>query len=115
MKIVLTCFVAVFINPILIILISIMLFPKALQESIFGILIQTTIAGFASIWLGKTIFNIFELQPDPLMIFLIGSVFFVNSLLSYDFKGAGPILYNATALGLVGSILGIFIGGLCFF
>lgn len=115
MKIVLTYFIAVFINPIFIILMSIMLFPKAFQESILGILIQTAIAGFASIWLGKTIFNIFELQPEPLMIFLIGSVFFVNSLLAYDFKDTGPILYNATALGLVGSILGIFIGGLCFF
>ncbi len=35
--------------------------------------------------------------------------------LAYDFKDTGPILYNATALGLVGSIWGIFIGGLCFF
>jgi len=115
MKIVLTYLIAVFINPIFIIVLSMMLFPKVLQESISGILFQTAVAGFASIWLGKTIFNLFELQPVPLVVFLIGSVFFVNSLLAFDFKDTGPILYNATVLGLVGSLIGIFLGGRCFF
>jgi len=101
MKIVLTYFVAVFINPILIILISIMLFPKALQESILGILIQTTIAGFASIWLGKTIFNIFELQPDPLMIFLIGSVFLGLILLYAIFRRGNPSVVALVRAGTV--------------
>ncbi len=115
MNIVLTYLIAVFINPIFLITLSIMLFPKILQESLSGILFQTAIAGFTSIWLGKTIFNFFELQPVPLIVFLIGSVFFVNYLLAFDFKDIGPILYNATILGLVGSLIGIFIGGVCFF
>lgn len=114
-KIILIYFIAVFINPIFIIILAILFLPKVFQESICGILIQTAIAGFTSIWLGKTIFSLLELQPDSLIVFLIGIVFAVNYLLVYDFKDNGPILYNATALGAVGSISGVLTGGLYFF
>ncbi len=88
--------------------------PKALQESISGILIQTAVAGFVSVWLGTIIFSLFGLQPAPLMVFLIGIVFFANYLAAYDFNDTGPILYNATLLGAVGSLSGVIIGGLFF-
>ena len=115
MKTLLTYFIAVVISPIFVLITSAILLPMALQKSISGILIQTAVAGFVSVWLGKIIFSLFGLQPAPLMVFLIGIVFFANYLVSYDFKDTGPILYNATLLGAVGSLSGIIIGGLYFF
>ncbi len=115
MRTFLTYFISVVISPIFVIVVSMILSPKALQQSISGILIQTAVAGFVSVWLGTIIFSLFGLQPAPLIVFLIGIVFFVNYLVAYDFKDTGPVLYNATLLGAVGSLSGIIIGGLYFF
>ena len=113
MKTFLTYFISVVISPIFIMIVATIFLPKPL--SISGILIQTGVLGFVSIWLGTIIFSLFGLQPVPLMVFLIGIVFFFNYLIAYDFKDTGPILYNATLLGVVGSLSGVLIGGLYFF
>ena len=114
MRTFLTYFISVVISPIFIMILAMIFLPKP-PQSISGILIQTAGAGFVSIWLGTIIFSLFGLQPVPLMVFLIGIVFFINYLIAHDFKDTGPILYNATLLGVVGSLSGVLIGGLYFF
>ena len=115
MKTFLIYFVSVVIGPIFFMVVSMIFLPMIFQQSITGILIQTAAAGFVSVWFGAIIFSLFGLQPVSLTVFLIGIVFFINYLIVYDFKDTGPILYNATLLGAVGSLFGVVIGGLCFF
>ncbi len=115
MKILFVYFISVIINPVVIMAGSTLLFPDAFRHSITGILFQTALTGFSSVWFGTVIFSFFGLKPVPLIVFLIGVVFFINYLIVYDFKDNTPVLYNATLLGAVGSLSGIMTAGACLF
>lgn len=115
MKIFLSYFISVVIIPIVVIFMLSQFLPNVFQRSIAGIIFQTALAGFISVWLGTRSFSLIGLQPAPLIVFLIGFFFFLNYLFAYDFKDTGPLLYNATLLGAAGSLSGVMIGGLYFF
>jgi len=108
-------FISVVISPIFIMVIMTLFLPVSLGQNIIGILVQTIAGGFISVWFSTLIFSFFGLQPVPFTVFLIGVVFFINTLLGYDFKNPGPVLYNASFLGSVGCLAGVILGGLYFF
>lgn len=116
MKELLAYFTAAFVGPILCILL-IMLYPpqrsKSFRVTNFGMLIESALAGFVSVWLGKFTFYLFNLKPSHLMVYLIGIFFFLNFLLGYIFKKNTLEIANVKLLGGIGSLLGVGIGGIC--
>lgn len=117
MKELLAYFTAAFVGPISCIFV-IMLFPppqksKSFRVTNFGMFVESALAGFGSVWLGKFTFYLFNLKSTHLMVYLIGIFFFLNFLLGYILKKNTLEIANVKLLGGIGSLLGVGIGGIC--
>jgi hypothetical protein len=116
MKELLAYFTAAFVGPFSCISV-IMLYPpqksKSFRVTNIGMFVESALAGFGSVWLGKFTFYLFNLKSTHLMVYLIGIFFFLNFLLGYILKKNPLEIANVKLLGGIGSLLGVSIGGIC--
>ena len=107
-------FMAIFIGPIIGILIMMQLLPPKRQYSVLRVLLETITAGFLSICFAKFIFVMSDVYYDPSVVLFIGIFFLLNFVIGYFIKNRSYEIAKMKLLGGIGCLFGVIIGGILF-
>jgi len=106
-------FITTFIVPVFCIFIM-QFIPLPSQYTNARILLETSIGGVLSIWLGTIVFALFGLQPTMLIAQLIGLFYFLNFFIGFFIKNESSEIATVKLLGGIGCLSGVILGGICF-